>query len=461
MSPRDSSLLLLLISMAGASCTLGGIRVHLMTRDTSEPPVEETERPDTSAEDTHDPVEVPPVDSAPGVSQDRPTPLCELELDCAGRIVDEPKTLCELQVRDGWGRIEYQGKAGVELRGRSSVEFPKPQYAVELWDEEGEPQSANLLGMGGDPDWIFNGVYVDRALFRNKLGYDLFQAFSEVDDLPAWERYAAESQFCSLRLDGAPLGIFLLQERIKADDDRLPLHEDPQGGSFIVKADDSGGGLLAAPEFYGEWFLEYPSPERVTPEQREGVLSTLRAWQASISSDSYADPSEGMLAHLDLGSAVDFVILEEFTKNCDAYFLSMHLARDTGEKIRFIPWDLDLTFGYPYYDCGPEGWMRYSNAITRLATIPEFHEALQARWWDLRLGVLSEESILARLDSYRATFGDEVYRNFEIWPIDEIQFCWGGTCWLCPISSYDQEYERFREWVVQRLAWMDANITTY
>ena len=60
------------------------------------------------------------------------------------------------------------------------------------------------------------------------------------------------------------------------------------------------------------------------------------------------------------------------------------------------------------------------------------------------------------MTTYRDVMGDTVYRNFEVWPIDEIQFCWGGTCWLCPVESYDAEYEGMRAWAEQRLQWMDT-----
>jgi hypothetical protein len=466
----------LLPLLAALACAPGGgVPVGSRPEDSAEDPGPEdsTARTDTGdATDSVDSVdsvegvdtgEARPPDEVPGVEEPRPVPLCRIELACADAIRDEPKVRCDLTVRDGYGRLEYEGYAGVELRGRSSVSFVKPQYAVELWDASSTPVAANLLGMGAEEDWVFNGIYVDRSLFRNKLTYDLFQAFAEVGDppLPAHERYAAESAFCELSLNGAWRGIYLLQERIKDDDDRLPLTADGSGGSFLLKTDDSGGGLMSAPEFYGEWFMEYPPPATATAAQRAGVQAWMRGWQAALLSADPGSESAGVPVWLDLDSAVDFVILQEFAKNCDAYSLSVTVWKDVGGKLHFVPWDLDLSFGYPYYDCGAEGWLRYSTAITTLAALPAFEARLVSRWWELRATVLSEESVLARIDGYRATLGDDVDRNFEVWPIDEIQFCWGGRCWLCPISSYDEEYARFREWVLERLAWMDAHIEEY
>ncbi|MFT4976771.1 MAG: hypothetical protein ACI8S6_002676, partial [Myxococcota bacterium] len=136
--------------------------------------------------------------------------LCEVVLRCDGPIVDEPKVGCEMSVLDPGGREAYTGRAGLDLRGRSSAVFPKPQYAAELWDESGEAISANLAGMGRESDWILNGAYIDRVLFRNKLAFDSFQAARE-------ESYAPESAYCTLTVDERWVGIYLLTERIKRD----------------------------------------------------------------------------------------------------------------------------------------------------------------------------------------------------------------------------------------------------
>ena len=68
------------------------------------------------------------------------------------------------------------------------------------------------------------------------------------------------------------------------------------------------------------------------------------------------------------------------------------------------------------------------------------------------------DSLNERMDTYRATLGDVVYENFEVWPIDEITFGWNGKNYLYSIESYDAEYDRVRAWLPQRLAWMDAHI---
>ena len=61
-----------------------------------------------------------------------PALLCQAEMSCGSPILDEPKVPCTLTLTDGAGELMHDGMAMVEKRGRSSLEFPKPQYSVEL-----------------------------------------------------------------------------------------------------------------------------------------------------------------------------------------------------------------------------------------------------------------------------------------------------------------------------------------
>lgn len=630
---RHALPLLLLLSGACRGPTGGKVA----PRDTGRPgetglPPDTASLPDTAGAETG------PCDTAPEeVPGDTSTdliggepPLCHLALTCPQDPMDEPKVECVLQVAEHDGVVRYDGPAGVDLRGRSSVSFPKPQYAVELreeasrlvpagstwryldtgmtppadwtslafddtawpegpaplgygdtqatvvsWGEdaadkhvttwfrhtfsvpdpaawpvltvglarddggavylngveilrsnlpdgaltadtlapvavsggeetafwtaavdpallragenvlavevhqsgpsssdltldlwlgrEGEEVNRDFFGMGGEDDWILNGAYVDRSLIRNKLCFDLFQDFA-VDGLAPTERYAAESVLCDLTYNGQPYGIYLLSEKPERDDDRVVLQEDPAaaGGSFLVKNHDDGAGFMEATGVYGQWNLLYPDPAEVGPEAQAAIQARLQAWGDAVLSEHPGNPVDGMWTTMDLDSAVDFVLLEELSKNNDAYFLSIHLWQDVGGKLRFLPWDMDLSFGYPYYDCGWEGWVASRpSMISAFSGDAAFKARMRERWDQLRAGPLAEDAILARIRTYREVMGDAVYENFEVWPFEEITFEWGGTSWLCPVESYDAEYERIQAWISGRLAWMDANLETF
>ena len=375
---------------------------------------------------------------------DPPPSLCHIELVCPGEIPDEPKLDCSIEIDDGQGEIVYAGGAGVELRGRSSLSAPKHQYSVELRGPDGAEAPTDLLGMGAESDWVLNGMYYDRALYRNALAYDLFAAMS-----PA--RFAAEVRHCDLSLDGTWLGVFLLTERIKRDDDRVAIPvDDGSGASFVVKLDDSGG---LHPNALGNGVWAPVSPSEPTAEQIAGMQALLSAWESA----AQADP-DTLDAHLDLDAWADLVLLEELFKNNDAYYLSLHIWRPPDGPIHVSPWDLDLALGQPSYNNNedPQSWVLYRPPLVgSLAGIEGWDARLASRWAELRAGPLDRDAIHARIDGYQATMGPAIDDNFEVWPIHTIQF---GSDYLYPVSSYAEEDARVRAWIDARLAWMDDEV---
>ena len=401
--------------------------------------------PDTGPDTT----EVPDNDAEPW---DTP-PLCRVAVSCAETIPDEPKTPCQLRVESNNGQPLYDGWAGFEERGRSSNSFPKHQYAVELWlDPTGHAVKANLYGMGWESDWILNGNYADRSLFRNKLGYDLYNAFENDGE------WAAESVLCELELNGEWLGIFTLGERAKRDDERIAISDATDGSSWIVKNDDSEG-FMSSTTFYAFWQLVHPSGSEVETQVSTEIMLEIQAYQTVVAGP---DP-EAIWDVVDLDSAVDFVITHELSRNNDAYFLSVHMWKDTDGLIHLTPWDLDLGFGgYPIHSCGWDAWVGYrSPAITAFAESDTFRVRLAQRWRELRQGPLSTDEVMARMDRYTEVMGDSLYRNFEVWPIAEIEFCWDGNCYLCPTESVDAEQAYMRDWTRNHMQWMDDNIDRY
>ena len=389
-------------------------------------------------------------DAAPDADPGPPV-ICDVQIDCGGAdIPDEPKIACDIAIGDGLGSVVHQGRIGIERRGRSSIAFPKAQYSIELRGETDAEQSVALFGMGADSDWILNGMYIDRALFRNKLFFDLFQ------ELGGPERYAPQTRYCELTLDGDYRGIYLLTEKIKRDDDRIALADDGgAGASFIIKQDEAGFHQVGVAN--GSWQLVYPSDLTATQPQIDGVSAWLDAWQQAVEGTSDTD----VFTLMDLDSAVDFVLLQELARGNDAYYLSMYVWKDVGGTLHFTPWDLDLSLGQPLYGDSTltTGWIGYRPLLVQaLANDPRFQARLVQRWSELRQTVFSADAIEAHIQRYLATIGDRVDENFARWPIEDIQFLDNQ---LPPRASFDEELEVVRGWIDGRLDWVDAHIGEY
>ena len=96
-------------------------------------------------------------------------------------IKNEPKTPATMRViRDPLGGrsnlqspSSFAGQVGIELRGQTSLGYPKKQYGLETRDASGSGMQVALLGMPAEEDWILQGPYRDKIMFRNALAYEL------------------------------------------------------------------------------------------------------------------------------------------------------------------------------------------------------------------------------------------------------------------------------------------------
>jgi hypothetical protein len=403
---------------------------------------QDSAKPEKSLVDSGSLESIPPLETSLPKTLDAPAKIL---LDCPGEIPLDGKTDCSLQIF--WPDEEpvFVGPAGAGIHGRSSAGFPKLQYAIELRDEAGADFKVDLFGMGAAADWLLNGMYIDRALFRNKLAYDLFREMGHP---------APESVYSELWLNGEYWGVYLLNERIERGDERVEMPgDDGMGSSFLVKADETG---LVSSVQYASWAILYPKEADQTPAVTSGVRTRLGAMEAKINS---ADPA--LWEDLQLQSFLDFVLVEEFFKNNDAYYLSHHLYTDKDSLLQFLPWDLDLTLGQPYYNENwrTDTWIAYRPAlIANPVGISEVRPQLAERWRELRAGILEESAVLARMEQYHNFLGGAINRNFRRWDITQIQFA-GDQ--LYPVGSHEEEYALVQEWVKARLLWMDTAIVSY
>ncbi len=369
------------------------------------------------------------------------------DLECAEAPPAVGKVVCTLTITDRDGTVEWAGPAGVGLHGRSSMDFPKKQFVVALQDAGGAEVQANLYGMGKGSDWILNGMYIDRALFRNRLGFDLYRL------LTGDREWAPQSMYVELTYGGQYWGVYLLEERVQHSKYRVPVPDDDgTGTNFIVRADESG---IPSALQYGSWDIIYPGSSNQTAAVVAGVTARMGAAETAIAAEDASTWSQ-----VDLDSAAAFVLLEELFKNNDGYYLSHHLYTASDGLLHFVPWDLDLTLGQPNYNDNenPHSWILYRPAfIADLGAAPGFSDRLSSMWSEWRAGAISDANMDVELAANPAFLGDAATRNFDRWPIADVQ--WQG--YLYTVTSYDDELARVATFVHARLTWMDAHVATW
>lgn len=402
-------------------------------------------------------------------------------------IIDEPKIDGEITISKA-DVVSYQGKIGIEIRGASSQSFPKKSYGFETRDAANDDLDVSLFGLPEESDWILYGPYSDKSLMRNVLIYDLSRDLGQ---------YASRSNFVELTLNNQYKGVYVFMEKLKRDAGRIDINklkpDENSGenltGGYILKIDKTAGSNLG--EGYNElnsftsahaplnanlnqeihFLYEDPKAEEITPEQKSYISNYVADFENALASDDFKDENFGYAAFIDVPSFIDFFLLNELSHNVDGYRLSTFMTKDKNGKLKMGPiWDFNLAFGNADY-CGGSNtntWAYQFNARCgddfwlipfwwdRLLQDPAFVSQLKARWGTLRGGVLAESAILAKIDGYTATLekSGAIKENFKIWAVLGI-YVWPNNFIG---NTFSDETNYVKNWVKNRLTWMDGAI---
>ena len=402
-------------------------------------------------------------------------------------IVDEPKISSKMIITKD-SMILYDGNIGIEYRGSSSQSFDKKSYGFETWDEKNEDMDYPLLGFPEEEDWIFYGPYSDKTLIRNKLIYDLSNQIG---------RYASRTKFCELTINNQYMGVYVFMEKLKRDKNRIAIkkleNDDLDSinisGGYIIKIDksDDENGEQVYNDFnafisnykpnyatyQSIWFnYEYPKPKDIHNEQKQYINSYFDNFEKALSGINFKDSLSGYRKYIDVGSFIDFFILNELSNNLDGYRLSTYLHKNRNEKLKIGPiWDFNLSFGNGNYCNGDkyDTWTYKFNETCsddfwlipfwweKLLEDPYFVNKLKERWNELRKKELSDENIFQMIQNYISILKNEsgaVYRNYSKWNVIG-KYLWPNNY---VGNSYESEIDYLIKWISKRNNWLDKSI---
>ncbi|MEZ5013394.1 MAG: CotH kinase family protein [Chitinophagales bacterium] len=368
----------------------------------------------------------------------------------------------------------YNGSMAIEIRGSSAQFFPKKCYALELQDADGNAVNASLLGLPKDDDWILYGPYTDKTCLRNALAMTISARMGN---------YAPRFAYCEVVLNGEYQGLYLLMEKLKIQKNRVAIHSMSTGdvagidvtGGYVIKVDRNNADSPVIDYFESAYegtgwpsdvlyVYADPHPEDINTAQKSYIEDFVDAFEDVMHSADKYDPYDGYRKYIDINAFADFFLVQELSRNVDAYRLSTYFYKNNdafGTRLFAGPvWDFNLAFGNANYcsgwttsgfftDCGtgPTWW-------TDLYNDEAFQNLLASRWNTLRAGPLSSDSLNAWIDAQVAYIGDAVERNEDTWNVI-------GN-WVWPNyyvgPSYASEINYFKLWLNARLAWMDTHM---
>jgi len=364
----------------------------------------------------------------------------------------------------------YDGKVGIEIRGNGTADLDKVSYLFETRKEDGSNNNVELLGLPNENDWILYAPWIDKSLIRNILTYDLANRMG---------MYSSRTRFVELIIDGEYKGVFILMEKIKRDGDRVdvekydPENDDPSQLGYIVRIDSwfhhTKGWTSDTYQVDGRdravnFQYVYPKYDKITDPQKEYISELVHDFERTLNDTEPPEIAEALSDIADLNSFVDFFIIQELSKNPDAYRLSTYFSKDVDDKIKMGPmWDHNYCYGnYNPYENVFIKWEYDNHWFDFPAQIPfwwdkllqdsTYVSLLNERWTNFRNTEVIECDVFNTLiDSWAAEVYEAQERNFITWPVLGVNstFEWNAG------PTYEDEVDYLKDWLCNRIEWLD------
>ncbi len=368
--------------------------------------------------------------------------------------------------------FNYSGLVGIEKRGSTSITFPKSSYSFETRDSCGGNLNVSLVDLPEENDWVLYGPFSDKTLMRNVIGYELYRKMG-------W--YAPRSRLCEVMLNDDYVGVYVLTEKIKRDNNRVDIatltSNDTTGdqvtGGYILQVDrHEGPGWTSTINNLIFFQQVYPKGDEIHPSQQAYIQQKIQSIEEFLAEAGDED-ADSIANILNVDNFLDYMIISELTKNIDSYRLSTYIHKDKDSNDpRFMAgpvWDYNLAMGNCEYD---DGW-RVDNFLfddsakvyfnhhlfwfRKILDIEPFRDKWRDRWIELQGSVLMEDSIFALIDSVAGFIQEAQVRNFERWDI------MGTYIWpnYYVGATYQEEVDILKNWIHERISWMDGQIAWY
>jgi subtilisin-like proprotein convertase family protein len=343
---------------------------------------------------------------------------------------------------------------GVERQGYTSANGPKFNMDIEFRTTDYSNDSTiSILGFTPESDFVLKGAVTDGWLIKDAYTFEMSRRMGY---------YAPYTQFVEVMVNGEYLGLYIMEETIKRGNNRVDISKpeltDVTGG-YIFEINPNGKPAAWNSPFQGYTgtSLGYnPEFKVVYPKQSTLPFQMLLALNDYVDSFEYAmydtttfqHPTNGWRKWASEKSIIDFMIVSEYSINYDTYGRSTFFNKDkaaNGGKIKFgPPWDADRG-----YDYGTDDWVHlvthgfwaYPFWFSYLrASDSLFNKRFACRYHSARKYAITNSAATNLIDSLYTATQSAGYRNQKAFNI-----------------GYS-DVQSFKNTVLDRLAWMDANL---
>jgi len=317
--------------------------------------------------------------------------------------------------------------------------------------------------------WVLINSYRDKTLMRNPVAWAMSKR-GERDWTP-W------SQTVDLVVNGDYHGTYTIADHVDVHSGRIDItemgeldtDEESITGGYYVEVDNN-----ASREPY--WFssthgnpisVHEPDEDVIQTSQFQYIKNTFNNMEDIVFGANYTDKEKGLRSVLDMETFLRWFLVSEFNGNTDM-ICQVFMYKERGDDHFYTGpiWDADLAlendqttypanermdWTYKVRDTG--NWMQF---VSRVLSDPSVFADLQELWARLRKkGNFEPEDVAADVDSLRNEIRASANLNFIRWPYLNQ---WLSLNPAVP-GSWEAEVDRVRDFVYNRVAWMDAMLS--
>lgn len=239
----------------------------------------------------------------------------------------------------GADEFESTGIISGKIRGRghSSWKWDKKPYKIKF------NESASVLGLAKNKDWVLLANYSDKSLIRNTVAYQMSRYLNGMDWNPT--QYPVD-----LFVNGEYRGVYSIGEQIEVSENRVNIEKNGTEANtgYLLEVGGTEEEATVDKDFFRTDsrmvnFIAFKSPDsnEITDEQKQFLKDYFnKTEEAIVQGENYEE-------YIDVDSFCDWIIIHELTYNLDCcYRRSCYFNMDKDGKLKMGPvWDFDLAFG--------------------------------------------------------------------------------------------------------------------
>jgi hypothetical protein len=338
-------------------------------------------------------------------------------------------------------------------RGNYSRSTPKKPYRIKF-----DKKQHVLDAPAKAKKWTLINNYGDKTLMRNLLAFELSRQLGMT--------YTPFGTAVDVLLNGEYKGCYQLCDQVNINKHRVNITEmTPQDneGSALT------GGYFVEIDAYADqeksWFYSNKgNPVTIKSPDEDSITSKQKTYIKN-----YFNKMENQWkTYLDLNSFLRHFLVGELSGNTDTYWsVFMYKERDNDTMYTGPVWDFDLAFNndnrtYPVnnkrdyiYRSGGSCAGNMRSFVDRIVVSDANAKSQLVEIWDeARQSGLTEEYMVAYIDSLENALQQSQELNFLRWPIMNQKVHQNPRIW----GSYEAEVENVRTYMKERIAWMDKKL---